>query len=414
MPIDRRRASLGIVAMTMFLDLLGFGIIIPLMPHFARTFGATPLAYGLLAASYSLMQFLFVPVWGRLSDRVGRRPVLLISIGGSVVSFVLLGAARSLAMLFAARILSGISASNLSVAQAYVADVTAPEERARGMGLIGAAFGLGFVVGPFVGGELSQLEFALPLGVHLHAGSAPFLVSALLSAINWGLAWALLPESLPPAARSAATIRFLDLKRLEGVFAHREISGLFAVSFLFTMAFSMMEQSLILFGEDRLGMRGLDAGKLLGFVGVLIVLVQGGLVGRLARRFGEGRLTVVGAALMVPGLLLIPLAPGSRGAGYAVLYTAMVPLALGNGLLHPSLHSLLSRRAPGDEQGGVLGLNQSLSSLARVAGPTAGGLLFQTLGIGTPFLAGGAVMLAAATVAVSAVRPPAVPADRSA
>jgi DHA1 family tetracycline resistance protein-like MFS transporter len=407
MPSDRHRTHLWIVAMTMFLDLLGFGIIIPLMPHFARTFGATPLAYGLLAASYSLMQFLFVPVWGRLSDRVGRRPVLLISIAGSVLSFLLLGAAGSLGMLFAARILSGISASNLSVAQAYVADVTTPEERARGMGLIGAAFGLGFVVGPFVGGELSQVDLALPLGLHLHAGTVPFFSSAMLSAVNWGLAYALLPESLPPADRTAAAIRFLDLKRLEGVFAHREISGLFAVSFLFTMAFSMMEQTLILFGEDRLGMRGLDAGKLLGFVGVLIVVVQGGMVGRLARRFGEGRLTVIGAAFMVPGLLLIPLAPASRVAGYAVLYAAMVPLALGNGLLHPSLHALLSRRCKGDEQGGVLGLNQSLSSLARVAGPTTGGLLFQTLGIGTPFLAAGAIMLAAAMVAIPAVRPPA-------
>jgi MFS transporter, DHA1 family, tetracycline resistance protein len=404
---ERHRTSLGIVALTMFLDLLGFGIIIPLMPHFARSFGATPLAYGLLGASYSLMQFLFVPVWGRLSDRVGRRPVLLISIAGSVLSFLLLGTARSLGTLFVARILSGISASNLSVAQAYVADVTAPEERARGMGLIGAAFGLGFVVGPFVGGELSRFDLALPLGLHLHAGAVPFFFSATLSAINWGLAYALLPESLPLAGRTATEIRFFDLKRLEGVFAHREISGLFAVSFLFTTAFSMMEQTLVLFGEDRLGMRGPDAGRLLGFVGVLIVVVQGGLIGRLARRFGEGRLTVVGAACMVPGLLLIPLAPASHVAGYALLYAAMVPLAVGNGLLHPSLHALLSRRGKGDEQGGILGLNQSLSSLARVVGPTAGGLCFQALGIGAPFLAAGAVMVAAAGVAAIAVRPPA-------
>lgn len=407
MSSDRHRTRLGIVALTMFLDLLGFGIIIPLMPRFAESFGATPLAYGLLGASYSLMQFLFVPVWGRLSDRVGRRPILLISIAGSVLSFLLLGTARSLAMLFAARILSGISASNLSVAQAYVADITAPEERARGMGMIGAAFGLGFVVGPFLGGELSQVQFALPLGLHMHAGTAPFFCSALLSAVNWGLAYALLPESLPAASRINAAIRFLDLNKLEGVFTHRGISGLFAVSFLFTMAFSMMETSLILFGEARLHMEPLDAGKLLGFVGMLIVLVQGALVGRLVRRFGEGRLTAVGAACMAPGLLLIPLAPAGHAAGYAVLYAAMVPIALGNGLLHPSLNALLSRRSKGDEQGGVLGLNQSISSLARVAGPTAGGLLFQTLGIGTPFLTGGVIMLAAATVAIFAVRPPA-------
>lgn len=380
MPSDRQRIRLWIVAMTMFLDLLGFGIIIPLMPHFARSFGATPLAYGMLAASYSLMQFLFVPVWGRLSDRVGRRPILLISIGGSVVSFLLLGMARSLGMLFAARILSGISASNLSVAQAYVADVTAPEERTRGMGLIGAAFGLGFVVGPFVGGELSQFDVALPLGLHLHAGTVPFFFSAVLSAVNWGLACAFLPESLPPANRTAAAIRLLDLRRLEGVFAHREISGLFAVSFLFTMAFSMMEQTLILFGEDRLGVRGVDAGKLLGFVGVLIVVVQGGGGGAAGAPLRRGPAHGDRRGLHGAGALADPAGTGQsrrgvrgalRGDGAARPRQRTAPPELARPPL-PSLQGGRAGRSPGHKPVALLTGARSGADDRRVALPDPG------------------------------------------
>lgn len=400
MPDAPRRTRLGIVALTIFLDLLGFGIIIPLMPHFAETFGATPLLYGLLAASYSLMQFLFVPIWGRLSDRLGRRPILLISIAGSAVSFALLGTARSLLQLFIARALSGLATSNLSVAQAYVADVTGPEERVRGMGMVGAAFGLGFVVGPFVGGELSRATLELPFGLVVRAGTAPFFLAAALSFLNWFLAFHLLPESLPrngTVTRRAG--RIFDGRRLRRELGRPPIRGLLGVSLLTTVAFSMMEQTLILLGERRLQMDPTGAGRLLGFVGVLMVLVQGGLVGRLARRFGEERLLLAGAALIVPGLLLV-----AASHRWSLLLVAMVPLAVGSGLLHPSLNALLSRRTPPDEQGGILGLSQSLSSLARVIGPSTGGWLFQTAGVGSPYVVGAGIMVAAVVCAAVAVR----------
>ncbi len=406
-PAERaRRSRLGIVALTVFLDLLGFGIIIPLMPHYAESMGASPFLYGLLAASYSLMQFFFVPVWGRLSDRVGRRPILLLSVAGSAVSFTLFGFARSLEMLFAARILSGIFAANLSVAQAYVADVTSPEHRARGMGMIGAAFGLGFVVGPFVGGELSTVALRLPFGLEIAAGTAPFFFAAALAAANWILAFFRLPESLRRADSAVSRPRVFALDRLREAVRRPGTGALFAVSFLVTFAFSMMEQTLILFGERRLAMTPIQAGRLLGFVGVIMVIVQGGMVGRLARRYGEWRLLIAGTFLIVPGLLMIPPAHSM-----IALAAAMIPLAVGSGLGNPSLNALISRKARGDEQGGVLGLNQSLSSLARVAGPSLGGYLFGAAGIGSPYWVGGVVMAAAgALVIVAARRETAVPA----
>ncbi len=400
-------SRLGIVALTVFLDLLGFGLIIPLMPHYAESFGASPFIYGLLAASYSLMQFFFVPIWGRLSDRVGRRPILLLSIAGSVIAFTLFGLARSLFWLFAARALSGIFAANLSVAQAYVADVTTPEQRARGMGLIGAAFGLGFVIGPFLGGEMSALAVQLPGGLTIRAGTAPFFFAALLSAGNWLLAYRWLPESLGPGIPAeTGTRRTLSLARLRQAIDRPDAASLFLVSFLVTFAFSMMEQTLILFGERRLSMTPLQAGRLLGFVGVLMVIVQGGLVGRLARRFGEWRLLVAGSLITAVGLFLIPPAHG-----FLALGTAMIPLAVGSGIGNPSLNSLLSRRSRSDEQGGVLGLNQSVSSLARVAGPSLGGFVFGTVGIGVPYWLGGTVMAIAALIVVVSVSRDQMPAS---
>jgi DHA1 family tetracycline resistance protein-like MFS transporter len=395
------QAHLGILALTIFLDLLGFGIIIPLMPQYALSYGATDIEVGLLMSSYSLMQFLFVPVWGRISDRIGRRPILLVSIGSSVVSFLLLGMAGSLAALFLARILAGISTANFSVAQAYVADVTRPEERARGMGLVGAAFGLGFVVGPFVGGELSPVSLSLPLGLTLRQGTVPFFFAAVLSAANWILAFRFVPESLGRGvARSRTFPGFFSARRLVAALRHPRFGSLFTLFFVVTFAMSMMEATLILFGQARFDMTPREAGRLLGFVGILMVVVQGGLVGRLARRFGERKLLLAGTILMAPGLLLI--APASS---LVPLAAAMIPLAVGSGISQPSLNAILSRGSGHDEQGGVLGINQSLGSLARVLGPWIGTTLLQKVGLTAPYLAGGAVMALAAALAVAAVGP---------
>jgi MFS transporter, DHA1 family, tetracycline resistance protein len=401
-PTPRRLdPRLLLLALTIFLDLLGFGIIIPLMPQYAESYGARPIQIGLLMSSYSLMQFLCVPIWGRLSDRFGRRPILLVSIAGSALSFTFLGLARSLAALFAARLLAGTTTANFSVAQAYVADVTAPEDRARGMGVLGAAFGLGFIVGPFVGGELFRAHLRIPGGPALPPGTAPFFFAALLSTANWILALLRLPESLPA---SGGPVRrhpgFFTLGRLRHALRRPQVRLLFLVFFLSTLAMSMMESTLILLGQVRLQMTPVEGGRLLGFVGVLMVLLQGGMVGRLSRRYGERRLLIAGALLMAPGLFLI--APAHS---YVFLALALAPLALGSGLSHPSLGALLSRISHGDEQGGILGINQSLGSLARVIGPAVGGTLFQRLGVGWPYWAGGAVMLAATVCALLIAQP---------
>ena len=286
-----------------------------------------------------------------------------------------------------------------------MADITRPEDRARGMGLVGAAFGLGFVVGPFVGGELSPVTLSLPLGLAVRAGTAPFFLAALLSAANWILAFRLLPESLPrDGTGTVRAIRVFDWTRLSGNCAAPRSPACWASPSSSTVAFSMMEQTLILFGERRVSMDAVGAGRLLGFVGVLMVVVQGGLVGRMARRFGEERLLVAGTVILVPGLLLLALSHG-----WGLLLAAMVPLALGSGLLHPSLHALLSRRAPRDEQGGMLGLNQSLSSLARVLGPSAGGWLFQSRGVASPYWVGAGLLVVAAVWATRAVRKDEIP-----
>lgn len=394
----KARSPLAIIFLTVALDLLGFGLIIPVAPYYAQHFHATETEVALLGTIYSAMQFIFVPVWGRLSDRVGRRPVLLFSILASAVSMAIFGAAQSYGWLLAARAVSGAATANIAVAQAYVADVTTPANRAKGMGLIGAAFGIGFVFGPFAGGQLSSLGRHLGIGYGLVGYGA-----AALALVNFVLALTLLPESRKPGDSPVAG-RASRLAELRQTLTIPGLVGLFVVFFVGTFAFANLEWTFALLTQERLSWTpavGGDRynGYVFGFIGVIAAVIQGGLIGRLTRKLGERRLLFIGLALLSAGLAAL-----ATVHSLAVLLVACVLFSVGNSLTGPSISSLVSRRAPAESQGGVLGVQQSVGSLGRVIGPTCGGLLFQHAGSAYPFITGAVAMAVALVVALFAVR----------
>ncbi len=353
-----KRSPLLVIFVTVFIDLVGFGIVIPVLPFYVEgtQFDASPRAVGLLFASYSVMQLVFTPILGRLSDKYGRRPVLFFSLLGTSLGFFVMGFATTLWMLFAGRIIDGITGGNISTAQAYIADVTTEENRAKGMGLIGAAFGLGFIFGPALGGILSRW------GAHV-----PFLFAGALSLANATLLYFVLPETVTPdhpARGRAATGRWSQLVR---ALRQSRLALVLAVYFLFVTAFSVMTASFGLFTLYRFGFDAHDTGWIFAFVGVVGAAIQGGLIGRLVKAFGEPALVIVGALLFTASLVLIPLTGPATGTAALLALGAL--FALGNGLATPSLTSLASKSAGAGEQGGVLGVTQSVASLARVVGP---------------------------------------------
>jgi len=395
----KARSPLAIVFLTVALDLLGFGLIIPVAPYYAQHFHASETEVALLGTVYSAMQFVFVPLWGRLSDRVGRRPVLLVSILASAVSMAMFGAAQSYWWLFAARAFSGAATANIAVAQAYVADVTTPANRAKGMGLIGAAFGIGFVLGPFAGGQLSSLGRAIGIGYGLVGYGA-----AALALVNFGLALALLPESHKPGTAVEGEARAGRLAQLREAFSLPGLTGLFAVFFGATFAFANLEWTFALLTQERLGWTpavGGDRynGYVFGFIGVIAAVIQGGLIGPLTRRLGERRLLWGGLVLLSAGLATL-----ATVRTLPVLLAACVLFSMGNSVTGPSVASLVSRRAPAGSQGSVLGVQQSVGALARVVGPTCGGLLFQHVGSAYPFVTGSVAMAVALVIALLAIR----------
>jgi DHA1 family tetracycline resistance protein-like MFS transporter len=386
-----RKASLGTLFLTVFLDLLGFGLVVPFLPGVARGYGASDLVATLLGSAFSAMQFLFIPLWGRLSDRVGRRPVLLWSIAASSLGMVLLGFSNSVLLLFVARLWTGLATANIAVAQAYIADVTTPERRARGMGLIGMAFGLGFIFGPAIGGLLGRFA------VFGRAGALAAFVAAGLSAVNLAMAYFSLPESLPPERRAQTRRRAVPLDP-EALRAARATPGVMLaviVGFSMTFWFAGMEQTFRLFTEDAFHLGVAATGGVFAVVGTCTAIVQGGLIHRLTRRFGELRLLRVGTPVLGAGLAIIGWSPSFGARGVTVMMAGACVLALGYGLSNPCLSSYTSRQAGPTVQGSVLGVLQSMSALARVLGPAAGGLLYQFLGLRAPYLAGGAGMLIA-------------------
>jgi DHA1 family tetracycline resistance protein-like MFS transporter len=393
-----RAASLGTLFLTVFLDLLGFGLVIPFLPGLARDLGASDLVATLPGTAFSLMQFLFIPVWGRLPDRVGRRPVLLWSVAASAIGMGMLGLSHSLAWLFIARLWSGVATANIAVAQAYIADVTTPETRARGMGLIGMAFGFGFIFGPAVGGVLSRYS-VLGLGV----GALPALVASGLSLVNLLLALRTLPESLPPERRGRGTRRAvpLDLAAFRAAVRVPGVGVAVAINFFVILWFAGMEQTFRLFTDDVFGMTAAATGAIFAVVGVVGAGVQGGLVGKLARRFGEARLAVAGPLVLAIAFALLAASPIFGPAARLALFAASGLIALGNGVVSPSLPAYVSRRAGAADQGLALGTLQSASALGRVIGPAAGGLLYSSFTPTAPYSVGAVGLFAAAVLAAA-------------
>lgn len=360
-----KRSPLLVIFITVFIDLVGFGIVIPVLPFYVEgtKFNATPRAVGLLFASYSIMQLIFTPVLGRLSDRYGRRPVLLISLVGTGLGFLVLGLATTLWMLFAGRILDGITGGNISTAQAYIADVTTPQERAKGMGLVGAAFGLGFIFGPAIGGILSRWGIGVP-----------FFFAAALAFSNALLLYFTLPETVTPDHPARVSAAGGGWAQVVSSLRQTKLAFVLLIFFLFIAAFSMMTASFALYTMYRFGFDAQHNGYLFGFIGVIGVLIQGALIGPLVRRYGEMPLVITGALLFTGSLFVIPFV-GPHAGGLLGLLVVIGIFAVGNSLSTPALTSLASKSAGAGEQGGVLGVTQSAASLARAVGPSVAALL---------------------------------------
>ena len=385
-----RRSPLAIIFVTVFIDLVGFGIVIPVLPLYTERFGASPLVIGLLLGVYSAMQCLCAPLLGKLSDRIGRRPVLLLSLLGTAFGFLLMGLARSLPLLFAARIIDGATGGNISTAMAYIADVTPPAERSRRMGLVGAAFGLGFIFGPAIGGLLSHVSMG-----------APFLFAAALALANATAVYFLLPESLPPERRKQAREHTAIAEIFHGA-KGRALTVVIATYFFSTVAFSLLTATYPLFTERRFGYGPSQNGYIFAGQGVLGALIQGGLLGWLLRVFNEKRLVLFGAALLTVSLFALP-----TSLTVPTLLLTTAGIGIGHGLMNAPLNGLASRDVGPALQGRALGVMQSTASVSRVVGPVLGGwLLNHDAGLSasqfgqTPYWAGAAIMLIACALAV--------------
>ena len=359
---------------TVALDLVGFGIILPVLPLYAERFGASPTTVGLLLASFSVAQLLFAPVWGSVSDRIGRKPVLVLSLVGTAVGSLLTGLAGSLLLLFLGRILDGVSGASVSVAQASVADLAPPAERARLFGLLGAAFGVGFVAGPALGALAA-----------LGGPRLPFLLAAGVAGINAVAARRRLPETNPPESGRSAVVYDTESPTPP---ARSGLTSLLLVAFFSLVAFSAFEATFALFGEQRLSFGPTSTGLVFTAVGVILVLVQTSLVRPVVARLGEGVTLRVALILNAGGLALL-----ATVRSWWTLVPALLALVVGQGLAQPSITSVVSGRARAGRRGRALGFQQSAGGLARVVGPVAGGLAFQHIGQGSPFVAGALVMV---------------------
>lgn len=358
------------IIFVVFIDLLGFSLIIPLLPYYAQTFNASDITVGLLLASYAAAQLIGAPLLGRASDRLGRRPILLISISGTFLGFLIFGLAKSLTMLFASRILQGLTGGNLSVAQAYITDVTDAKSRNRGLGMIGAAFGLGFIIGPALGGILSSRSYSIPAFV----ASGLAFVNLLLIAF-----W--LPESLTMDRRAQLPQKkpALSLKALLEALERPLTGSLLVTRFLYSLAFVILQSIFSLFALKRFGMSVVATGFVLTYVGVVSVFTQAWLVGRLSQRFKDMVLIESGLVLLALGLLVWAFAPS-----VPILVLSVTPIALAGGMLNTIVPSALTKTVEPQEIGGILGLSTSIESATRVVSPLLGGFMLERISYWAP------------------------------
>jgi DHA1 family tetracycline resistance protein-like MFS transporter len=390
--IDKRMLTIFLVV---FVDLLGFSLILPLLPYYAEQYGANAILVGLLVASYAAAQLVGAPLLGRLSDQHGRRPILLVSIAGTALGFLLLGLAEPLgaalgaaffggalaavnlailSLLFVSRILDGLTGGNISVAQAYISDITTAENRAQGLGLIGAAFGLGFIIGPVVGGFLSNFGYAVPA-----------YAAAAIATVNLVAVYFFLPESITLERRAEMMAQprpAFSFSALGAALQRPRVGPLFHVRFFFGLAFSMFQSIFALYAAGfPLNLSVQNTAFVLTYVGVLSVFTQGIAIGRLTKRYSERQLMLASAIMMAVGLLLWGLTPN-----LIMLLIVMIPLAFGGGVLNTVINSSLSKSVHPEEIGGTLGLSSSIESLTRVLSPAIGGILLQSFGAIGPAL----------------------------
>jgi len=423
----RRRALVAVLAIV-FIDLLGFGVVIPILPFYVRDFGASDVVYGLLAASYSLMQFAFAPLLGGLSDSRGRRPVLMLTLAGNAVAWTVFGlggevetvagTAAALATLFLARMLAGAMGGNIATAQAYIADVTPPERRASALGLVGAAFGLGFVFGPALGSVLASdavvdaAAGVFPSFVPATRFSLPSFGAAVLSVVAFLAAWAFLPEpdrQVAPARRLRIVGQFVAAAR------DAALRPLVLAFFVASLAFSGIQIAFVPFVADIYGFDASQAGLLLTYVGALGVINQGVVVGRLSRRVAAERLAVAGAALLVVALATFPFTPEigravlgggdvvGLGPGVVAMLAVLTVLSVGNSLLNVALSALVSLAAGAESQGSAFGVTQGAGSLGRTVGPPVMTALYALVVYWSPFVLG-AVLTVGVVALLSTLR----------
>ncbi len=355
-----------VIFLTVFVNLVGFGIIIPLLPFYAETFGASPVVIGLLFAAFSVAQLVAAPVLGALSDRFGRRPVLIFSLIGTAISFVMLALAQSLAMLFAARVIDGLSGGNITIARAYIGDVTEPEQRPKAFGFLGAAFGLGFIVGPGLAGVFAHISY-----------TAPIWAAAGVTLIATVMAWLWLPESVHRSSAAGVS----PLRALPEVLRRPHLRPLLIADFVYWSSFAVCTTTFALFASRRFGFDVTETGYVLAAFGVLGVIVQAGLVGMAARVFGVMRTLLIGLVIAAVGWTLVALS-----TSVTLFLLALIPAGLGVGLCNATIVTLVSHSGSKEEQGTVQGAAGALESLGRAIGPVWGHAALQRFGEGSAYM----------------------------